>query len=164
MQLERTGPYIPPVSFPGLGEIVLTSNAKSLLESSGLTGYALRPVDKKLIVELHWEKWDLNAPEPASYPDTGEPEGYVLGQPHSSEAAEQLGDVWEVVVPQTVRVLRPRPIVASSKELTIDSATWNGSDIFASSDVLHKFFTQRAKNWFLENFGEFADFEKFQVN
>ena len=164
MQLERTGPYIPPVSFPGLRGFVLTSAARLMIESSGLSGCLLQPVDKKLIVELHWEKWDLNAPEPASYPETGEPEEYVLGQPHSPEAAEQLGDLWEVVIPPTVKVLRPRPIVESYKELTIDSATWNGAEIFASADVGYTFFTERAQTWFAGNFGEYVGFEQFQSN
>jgi hypothetical protein len=164
MQLERTGPYIPSVSFPGLRGFVLTSAARLIFESSGLTGCTFQPVDKRLIVELHWEEWDLNAPEPATYPETGEPEDYVLGQPHSPEAAEQLGDLWEVTVPPTVRVLRLRPIVESSKELTIDSATWNGADIFASSDVGYTFFTERAQAWFSENFRRYACFEQFQAN
>ncbi len=79
MQLKRSGPYIPPITFPGLRGFVLTSDAKLKLESSGLSGYTFKPVDKKLIVELRWEDWDLNASEPASYPDTGEPEDYILG-------------------------------------------------------------------------------------
>lgn len=164
IQLERTGPYIPPVSFPGLRGFVLTSEARLLLESSLLTGYTFRPVDKKLIVELHWEEWDLNAPEPASYPETGEPEDYILGRPHSSKAAEQIGDLWEVVIPPAVEVLRSRPIVESWKELTIKSATWNGADIFASSDVGYTFLTERAQRWFSENFGEYVSFEQFQTN
>jgi hypothetical protein len=164
MQLERTGPYIPPVTFPGLKGFVLTSAARLLLESSRLTGCTFRPVDKKLIVELHWEEWNLNAPEPASYPETGEPEDYILGQPHSSEAAKQLGDLWEVVIPPTVNVLQSRSIVEFSKELTISSATWNGADIFASGDVGYTFFTERAQNWFSGNFGEYVVFEQFQAS
>jgi hypothetical protein len=164
MQLERTGPYVAPITFPGLRGFVLTSEARSLVDSSGLTGYTLRPVDKKLIVDLRWEEWDLSAPEPASFPETGEPEDYVLGQPHSPEAAERLGDLWEVVVPPTVRVIRSRPIVESCKELTIDSATWNGADIFASRDVGYTFFTERARKWFIGVFGEYVDFEDFQAS
>jgi hypothetical protein len=143
---------------------VLTSEARLPLESSGLTGFTFQPVDKKLIVELHWEEWDLNAPEPASFPETGEPEDYILGQPHSPEAAEQLGDLWEVVISSTVKVLRPRPIVESWKELTIDSATWDGTDIFASNDVGYTLFSERARKWFSENFGGYVDFEQFQAN
>lgn len=48
LQLERTGPYIPPITLPGIGEVVLTSPARQLLESSKLTGFSFRPVKKAL--------------------------------------------------------------------------------------------------------------------
>lgn len=161
MQLERTGPYIPPITFPGLGGFVMTSKARSMLELSGLNGYSFRQIDKKLIVELHWEEWDLSSSEPAFFPETGEPEDYILGQSHSPQAAAAMGDLWEVTVPRTVTVLRPCRIVESYKELTIDSGTWNGDDIFASEDVGYTFFTERAQNWFFGHFGEYVDFEEF---
>jgi hypothetical protein len=140
---------------------VLTSVARDLLEGSGLIGYSFRPVDKKLIVELHWEDWDLNAPEPRDYPESGEPEDYILGKTHCPEAAVALGDLWEVLVPKNVRVLRPRPIVDSWRELTIDSSTWDGADIFGSEDVGCVFFTERARNCFLGPFEKYVDFEEF---
>lgn len=162
LQLERTGPFIPPITFPGLRGFVLTSEAKFSLETSGLSGYTLLPVDKKLIVNLPWEQWNLSAPEPAWYPETGEPEDYILGQPHSHEAAAALGDLWEVVVAPSVKVLRDRQIVDSYKELAIDSSTWDGTDIFASNDVGYTFFTERAQTWFFGHFGEYVDFEEFR--
>ncbi len=58
LALERTGPFVPPITIPGLGDVVLTSSARELLESSGLTGFSFRPVKKVLTVELHWENWD----------------------------------------------------------------------------------------------------------
>src|SRR5258708_4824998 len=73
LALERTGPYIPPITLPGIGEVVVTSAARQLLESSELTGFSFQPVDKVLTVELHWEDWDLSADEPPHFPDSGEP-------------------------------------------------------------------------------------------
>ena len=67
LALERTGPYIPPITFPGIGEIVLTSSAKELLQTSDLTGFGFRPVAKILTVvplfsehARHWfsEHWE----------------------------------------------------------------------------------------------------------
>src|SRR5215469_4892002 len=77
LSLERTGPFIPPITLPGIGEIVLTSAARKSLESSGLTGFDFRPVRKVLTVELHWENWNLNAEEPEQFPESGEPEDYI---------------------------------------------------------------------------------------
>jgi len=162
LQLERTGPFIPPITFPGLRGFVMTAEAKASLEKSGLSGYTFRAVDKKLIVKLPWEEWDLSAPEPAWYPETGEPEDYILGQPHSREAAEALGDLWEVEIVPSVKVLRNERIVGTYRDLTIDSSTWDGSDIFASKDVGYTFFTERGQNWFFGQFGECIDFEEFR--
>jgi hypothetical protein len=99
------------------------------LESSGLTGFTFLSVEKKLIVELHWEAWNMSAEEPPEYPASGEPEGYILEKPHSTTAATALGELWEVVVPLTVEILRPTPIVSSYKDLQINLSTWDGSDL-----------------------------------
>ena len=77
LALERTGPYIPPITLPG--DIVLTSEARNLLEVSGLSGFSFLAVEKALIVELHWESWNLTADEPAEYPESEEPEDYIHG-------------------------------------------------------------------------------------
>ena len=97
IQLERTGPFIPPVSFPGLGDIVVAANFRAALESSGLTGISFQPVIKARIVELNWPLWDSTSDDPAEYPAEGAPEDYILARPHSDEVSAQLGDVWELV-------------------------------------------------------------------
>lgn len=91
LALERTGPYIPPITLPGLGHVVLTSSARKLLESSGLTGFSFRPVKKVLTVELNWETWDLEAEDPPYFPNSREPEDYILGQPDSPSDSAALG-------------------------------------------------------------------------
>ena len=50
LQLERTGPFVPPISLPGIADIVVTNDFKHLLEGSGLTGFTFQPVIKKHIV------------------------------------------------------------------------------------------------------------------
>jgi len=78
LALERSGPYIPPITLPGIGDIVLTSEAQKLLESSALSGFSFLPVEKALVVELHWETWNLDAEQPTQFPESGEPEDYIL--------------------------------------------------------------------------------------
>lgn len=161
LALERTGPFILPITLPGIGDIVLTSAAKELLEGSGLRGFHFRPVRKVLTVELHWENWNLDAQEPEQFPDTGEPEDYILGQPNSPTASAELGELWEVVVPATATVIRPGPIVHSYKELKLDLGTWNGSDLIRSTDYGSVLFAQRAKDWFSERWGDYVEFLEF---
>lgn len=156
LALERTGPYVPPITFPGIGDIVLTSGAKELLGSSGLTGFVFQPVAKVLTVELHWENWNLSAAEPAYYPDFGEPEDYILGQPNSPSASTALGDLWELVIPDTARILRNSP-----QHLRLDLTTWNGSDVFRGDGYAVALFTERAQRWFLEHWASYVDFAEF---
>jgi hypothetical protein len=159
--LERTGPYIPPITLPGIGELVLTSPAKALLESSGLSGFNFRPVDKVLTVELHWESWDLTSDQPAHFPDSGEPEDYIYGQPDSPTASAALGELWEVFVPNTAAILRPRAIVSSFRELRLDLTTWRGTDLFRSDGYGSILFTERARDWFSNEWADYVDFSEF---
>lgn len=159
--LERTGPYIPPVTLPGLASMVLTDAARRLLETSGLAGFDFRPVEKKLIVESHWHTWDLSAEEPTEYPDTGEPEDYILGKPHSPTLALGLGDLWEVVVPFNVVIVRPATVVESYRDLHLDLTTWNGADLLRGREYGGLLLSQRAKDWFVEQWDQYLRFDEF---
>lgn len=163
LALERTGPYIPPITLPGIGDIVLTSEARRLLETSGLSGFNFVPVEKMLIVELPWETWDLKAEEPAEFPESGEPEDYILGKPHSPTAAAALGDLWEIAVPRSAAILRPKPIIDSYKELRIDLSTWNGDDLFQSDGYGSILFSERASDWLSERWGQYVQFDPFSA-
>lgn len=161
LALQRTGPYVPPITLPGLGDLVLTTPARQLLESSSMSGFSFRPVGKALTVELHWEDWDLNSTRPQFFPDSGEPEDYILGRPDSPSASAALGDLWEVFVPNTARIARPKGIVASYKELRLDLSTWNGADLFKGVDYSYILFSERARGWFLEHWNEYIEFDEF---
>jgi hypothetical protein len=161
LALERTGPYIPPITLPGIGDLILTFGTRKLLEGSGLTGFSFLPVEKTLIVELPWETWDLSKDEPPEIPESGEPEDYVLVRPHSPTAAAAIGDIWEVVVPRTATVLRPTPVVRSYKDLRLDLSTWNGADLIRAQGYGSTLFSEGAKDWFSEQFGEYVQFDPF---
>ena len=88
LELERTGPFAPEITLTGMASIVVTDNCK--LKMSGVSpSLEFRPVLKKLVVMSDWHNWDWNADKPQAYPDEGEPENYVMGQPHSEDAAAQ---------------------------------------------------------------------------
>jgi hypothetical protein len=61
-----------------------------------------------------------------------------------------LGELWELVIPFSVEILRPAPIVSSYKELTIDLRTWDGADLLTGRDYGGTLFSQRAQDWFTE--------------
>jgi len=147
LQLERTGPFVPPISFPGLGDVVITDTFRHLLEGSGLTGFTFRPVIKKHIVFLEWEKWGLTATEPEEYPESGEPEDYILSRPHSPEAATQTGDLWEVCLEEHAKHVPYQGL-----------ANWDGTDWFRAKGVLHIYVSERAKRWLEETASRWVTF------
>jgi hypothetical protein len=161
LSLERTGPYIPPITLPGIGDIVLTSEARELLEGSGLSGFSFLAVEKTLIVELHWEAWNLDADEPTEFPDSGEPEDYVLGKQHSPTAAEALGELWELAIPNTATILHSEPVVSPYDTLKLDLRSWNGADLIRSEGYGRALFSQRACDWFTEHWGMYVQFDEF---
>src|SRR5438105_2367736 len=38
LQLERTGPFIPPISFPGINDIVVTTEMRDAMQRAGFRG------------------------------------------------------------------------------------------------------------------------------
>ena len=93
--IMRTGPYIPPVTFPPFS-VVVTQAVKDALEDSALSGYVLKPVSKSHIVRVDWRTWDLDADSPRYYPPGGEPENYICDQPHCRKTANIMPDLWEL--------------------------------------------------------------------
>ena len=62
LKLDRTGPFMPPITFPANSPVVVVSHRfREELTASTLGPLKFRPVAKDHIVELHWERWDRNA-------------------------------------------------------------------------------------------------------
>ena len=142
LELERTGPFVPPITFPAVSVIVVTDDFRRRLEQSGLGGFTFRPVHKTRIVRLHWHEWDADAPEPPQLPDSGEPEDYVLESPHDAAVGQAIGPLWEVV-------LRPGITVRREPSIQVLAATWTGTDLFLADGVGYIYASERAQEWLL---------------
>lgn len=99
LRVRRAGPFVPPISFPGIGIIVVTDALKSGLESSGLTGLAFLRVTKLTIFRIEYEfsrekvdelVWEL------SEKCGGEPEDMFLEARHCPKTAAEVGKLWEL--------------------------------------------------------------------
>ena len=104
LALHRTGPFLPPLSFPwitntGGHAVVVSADFKQKLEALNLPGVAFREAARARIVPLAWEKWDLTASEPSIYPEQGEPENYVWEKKHDAACAAKMGAAFELVPP-----------------------------------------------------------------
>lgn len=161
LQLERTGPFIPPISFSGIRDIVVTDVCRALLEASGLTGFTFRPVIKRHIVHLEWERWDRTTEDPPEFPETGEPEDYILERPHSPEIAEGMGNLWEVVLGEHAVVERvPRGPGSTDNDIYVVQASWDGTDFFRASTVGYVYVSEQAKTWLEQVAAEWVSFRR----
>jgi hypothetical protein len=146
LQLERTGPFIPPISIPF--DIIVTDAFRKSIEQAGLTGLTFRTVVKKLIVEFHWEHWDRSKDLP-ELPAGGCPEHYVLGHPHSQKAADQMGVVWEARMKRLCRA----GAINERADLSYDVCLYEPLDAVRDIDFFRAkqfgwyFVSRRAKQW-----------------
>ena len=51
---------------------------------------------KARIAEVRWQDWNTEDEDPLFYPDSGEPEDYILGAKHNRRLAKELGDLWSI--------------------------------------------------------------------
>lgn len=135
--VSRTGPYVPPVTQP-FDHIVVTDDFRRELEASQLTGFDFLETQYRKVVRLDWQTWDTNADEPMSYPETGEPEDYVLGCPHDPTLLAQMPRLWALAVQPT-------------SELQVQGTGSFRMDRHPGTDIAREFglywVTERMKTW-----------------
>lgn len=158
LQLERAGPFIPPISLPGLPGIVVTAEFRKDIEQSSLTGFEFRPIEKTHIVSIPWHDGSRDSEEPLHYPEGGEPENYILRLPHHNGLALQFGDLWELAPKDVCYTTRKSRIVNSRDEITLVTEGWDGSDIFRADGVLYNYVSLKARDWFAARVSELLVF------
>jgi len=155
IQLERTAPFVPPISFPGIGDIVVTGAFRAELEASGLTGFTFAPIIKARIVESNWETWDRGASKPNAHPPGGEPENYILARPHQPELADRVGALWELV-PGLGGTVERRKIGPGPRDVEILLRPCGTDDFFRAEGVRYNYVTQRAMEWLVAHASEWV--------
>ena len=161
LQLERTGPFVPPITFPGVGDVLVTAEMKQAMEFAGFRGLKFRSVCKKRIVAVPWRQWDRRADAPQLLPEDGEPEAYILAGRHDPRIAEAIGEIWEVVRPiedeLVCNQVGTRSEDAGLRDL---KHPWNGADLFRVSYNGYDYVSARARRWFEAYFSEWTSFRE----
>jgi hypothetical protein len=152
IQLERTGPFVPPLSFPVVGVVIATQEARELLAASTFGDLRWNPVTKRHIVKLDWRSWNRAHPNPLVMPAQDEPEAYVLGQPHASDVAMAMPDLWELEAKRFGSGTQQRLGRGDyAITLVIDAEP---PDFFRTSGLRHLFVSERAAEWLTRHFSE----------
>ncbi len=155
--IERTGPYLPPISFP-FGDdltIVVSDEFKKRMEASCIRDLRFKPAILNKVVKLNWHEWPLNAAEPKKYPKDGEPEYYLWEQKHSQRTAKKMNPVWEVIPPIKPCVFNsPEYDEAVEQEerhsaLTLIDREYSG--LFSPDAVGPAIVDETTKRWFDQN-------------
>ncbi len=158
LQLRRTGPFIPPISFPD--EVIVRDDFRALLESSNLAPLEFRPVQKKKIVDFNWTKWKWDeALRDDRYPPESEPSEYIDSRKHSPTASDRMSKVWELsLTSESVPFQYQNEFYTWVGHYIIDPASWNGDPLFygrhaggrnalCCTDAGKKWLKAHAKKW-----------------
>lgn len=162
VELERTGPFIPPISFPNW-LVIVRDDFREVLELSQLAPFEFKPVVKTRIVDLNWTEWswekDLTANQ---HPPTGEPAGYVLDYPHSPIAADRMGPVWELSLKSTpTRLSYQEEFHTWIQHLIMDPVDWNGDPFFTgefANGIKEFCCNDVGKSWLQAHAGKWVEF------
>jgi len=170
LQLERAGPFMPPITFPGT-DLVVTTEFKEKLQASELGTFEFRPVVKARIVDIPWESFDRTSEKPEFYPATFEPEDYILGRPHSEVTADAMGDIWQVVPRDGAVVDTDIQRKPWDYDIRVHTDTWNGDHLFHGSYGKKGkpryscwfIVTESGKEWLEKNVGDWVTFKALPV-
>lgn len=164
-ELQRTGPFVPPITFPGLDCIVVIDTLRDQLQSSGLTGFSFVPAIKSVIVPIEWHEWDLLSDEPPFYPEEGEPESYISEDEHSPELARSMPELSRLVIARGATEIRVPEGVhhGGDGQIFIRAASWQGADFFRADTTLYNYVSARARQWLLDHYPAWLAFKPVQT-
>jgi hypothetical protein len=157
IQLERTGPFVPPIAFPSLGDVVVTGAFRSALESSGLSGLNFAPVTVATAVRVHWGTWSRAERLPPVLPPSGEPEDYVQLALHDPDCAREIGTLWEVEAP--IWGIGSRTTVGFRKYGHNVAVRPGRPDFFRVEGLRFTFVSEGARQWLAAEAGDWVSFE-----
>lgn len=153
LELERTGPFIPPISIPSWDYVVVTASLLAKLQESGLTGFDVCPVIKKKVTKVDWRAWEPYGSEEMKYPAGNEPENYIVRRKHSPEAASALGELWYLRFQSGIRLGPNR---------YLNGPTWTGQDFFVVEGErgTPNLVSEAAKDWLIKVVPEWVEFDE----
>jgi hypothetical protein len=146
VEIERTGPFMPPITFP-FDAIVVTEAIKMQMEARRFAGLQFARAKYRKVVRIDWHEWDALSPEPQSYPESGEPEDYIVGHENCDRTAASMPAIWTFDVPST-----PDLQLMGSNRFKLDLAP--NADIFREYSI--HWVSERMRLWLEGNLSEWV--------
>jgi len=162
LHICRTGPAAPPMTYMGSEELIVTSGFKEWLMTAQLGRFGFKPVVKDHIVKMDWNLWDETTD--ADLPFYDYVEGHLRECPHSVEASNEMGDLWEwIIAPGAIMDLDlPKGRLGYYRRIHLQ--TWNGEPVFRATMSKERtdgypVVTEDAKNRILETWPKYWCFD-----
>jgi hypothetical protein len=129
--------------------IIVTDEFRAKLAAVEFSGLTFEPVKYGRVVRIDWHEWDWKANDPAFYPETGEPEDYLLAGVHDAELAATMPKLWAWKV-------------AATPGLQVLGTNTFRRELHPGTDVAREFhivwISERMKFWLSENTGEWLSY------
>ncbi|MEM9168109.1 MAG: hypothetical protein AAGC56_00510 [Pseudomonadota bacterium] len=107
--------------------------AREAIETSSASGFSFQRVELSKVVNIPWQTW-LGEPEPRFYPDSGEPESYILDAPHDAKTAEKMPTLFAIDMPRVLNVQGRKSTILIKEEVP-DSDIFGANAIWVSDTV-----------------------------
>lgn len=127
--LCRTGPYVPPLSFPGIRLAVVTSALKAELQAHKITGIDYSRVRIQKAVRSPWNG-EMEQPPPDDEALTNGAD-FILNGNHDEQLAEHLENaLWYLELDVRLLGAQIGPTPGGWFQLSADLSEWDGVDVF----------------------------------
>ncbi len=158
LELQRTGPFVPPFTQPSRSYVVVTESFLSQLRNAGLTGFTTIPVVVTKSPKIDWREWQPYGEKEMKYPAGGEPENYIERRKHSPEASAEFE-------PLTALLFQPAIDFVFGKDAHVVASSWAGTDFFVARTArpIYKYVSQRGRDWLTEHAADWVEFEEERV-
>jgi hypothetical protein len=160
-RLARTGPFVPPITFPGPGDVILTEAIRRQVDEQGWHGLAFEPVELARVVELAWHLWDPSEDPPENI--RCEPNQLLLeGRPHAPELVQEIGRLWRLNPTfwgtSVAKEVARRPV--RYETFLIADAGLKMPDVFQTQEkTAHIFVSERVAEWCNKHLGEWVELQ-----
>jgi hypothetical protein len=146
LQLERTGPYVPGITLPGISDVVVVDEVRERIQAASLSGCRFVPLMKSRIVHLDWSDWDLESELPREMPESGEPEDFVLARSHDHALSDEIGPLWELQLDAGPRVARTRSSLGRFQyDFTYGASAGSLPDFWRGANMRYVFVSDHAR-------------------